>query len=130
MSDFDDNFAASAAPALLSVFGDTDVIVYHPADGGDSVTLDAIVRNVDLGETEELEQGGRDRSRVLEFVIQTDPTADGGGVASPEPQAEIEYASNRYHPDGENAISITGTFATIRCRRAEAIERARPGYRG
>jgi len=129
MSAFDTYYGGAVTSDLLREFGQSDVVTYHPADGGSSSTFDAIVEDEQIIERESEE--GRHKVRQRTFIFRTDSTAAEGGIASVELAGEIEYDSERWlpDPDEDKAIDASESMITVKCVRVGSIERSRAGYR-
>lgn len=100
--------------------------VVYAAFDADTVTVTAIV-SAEMVREEQGENGIRIR-HVRHVTVSTDTTIAGGGVANPNPKAEIEIDGVRWSVEAVETFS--GGLARLTCVRLPMGEMSKPGYRG
>lgn len=123
-SAFDADFAASAVPQLLDVFGDSAKIKYLNPQA-DPVSLTAILG--DIRARPEDGERGRKRRKVRQVKFSTDPASADGGVAEPAEQHTLEIDGSIWSI--ESIDSINDSMATVTVVRIGSVEISRQGYR-
>ena len=122
MSDFEDDLAWAALIVLLDVHGES--IVYRD-DGGDPITLTAIVGDEQTNEVEADE--GEDLERLRHITVLRNPASNYGGIAEPSLTATICAQGQTYAV--KRIVVQTASHAKLEVLLRTAAEITRPKFR-